>query len=322
MRVIRGLTSRIPRPLCLAMGVFDGVHRGHREVIAAAVRRGARSRILPAALTFEPHPDAVLSSAGAPPLLTTTAEKLALFRDLGVRLTVVASFDRKLADTPPEDFVREALLGRLHARCLVVGEGWRFGAAGKGATPLLHEMAADLGFRVSVVQPIIVGGAKVSSTRIRGLLARGRVSAAAEVLGRRYEVAGEVVAGAGLGRKLGYPTANLNPAKDKLVPADGVYACLAGRRRLWPAVAYIGRRPTAARKGARTVEVHLLTPGGSGSARRPPDLRGRVVRVEFISRLRGDKKFPSLEALRKQIARDCSRARRILTALHDSDDVL
>jgi riboflavin kinase/FMN adenylyltransferase len=213
-------------------------------------------------------------------------------------------------------------VGRLHARCLVVGEGWRFGAEGKGETPLLHEMAADLGFHVSVVQPIIVAGAKVSSTRIRGLLARGRVSAAAEVLGRRYQVAGEVVAGAGLGRKLGYPTANLNPAKDKLIPADGVYACLGGRRRLRPAVAYIGRRPTAAKEGPRTVEVHLLAPGGSGPPRLPLDLRGRVVRVEFIARLRGDRTFPSLEALRKQIARDCVRARDILAALHDSNDVL
>jgi riboflavin kinase/FMN adenylyltransferase len=315
VRVVRDLGRRGRRPLCLAMGVFDGVHRGHQEVVAAAVRTGARAGITPAVLTFEPHPDAVLSRRGAPPLLTTTQEKLALLRDLGVRLTVLARFDRRLADMPAEQFVRELLVGRLRARCLMVGEGWRFGAAGKGATKLLCEMAPGLGFNVSVVRSVSVGGAKVSSTRIRSLLLRGRVSAAAEMLGRRYRVAGQVVPGAGLGRSLGYPTANLAPPEDKLIPADGIYACLAGLRRLRPAVGYIGTRPTVSARGRRGVEVHVLRPEGTETARPRLDLLGRVVRVEFVARLRGEREFPSLEALSRQMARDCGRARGLLAAL-------
>ena len=312
MRVVRDLGARLRKPLCLAMGVFDGLHRGHREVIAAAVRSGARLGITPAVLTFDPHPDTVLSPRGAPPLLTTTEEKLALLRDLGVRLTVLATFDRQLADMPAEEFVRELLVGRLRARCLVVGEGWRFGAGGKGATGLLREMAPELGFSVSVVRPLSLGGAKVSSTRIRSLLARGRVSAAAEMLGYRYQVTGKVVAGAGLGRTLGYPTANLALPEDKLIPADGIYACLAGLRRLRPAVAYIGTRPTVSAGGRRGTEVHVLPPEGRGPARPRLDLLGRVLRVEFAARLRGDRKFPSLEALSRQMACDCERARALL----------
>jgi riboflavin kinase/FMN adenylyltransferase len=279
------------------------------------VRTAGRAGITPAVLTFEPHPDAVLSRRGAPPLLTTTQEKLALLRDLGVRLTVLARFDRRLADMPAEQFVRELLVGRLRARCLVVGEGWRFGAAGSGATGLLREMAPELGFSVGAVRPLSVGGAKVSSTRIRSLLLRGRVSAAAEMLGRRYRVAGEVVAGAGLGRSLGYPTANLAPPEDKLIPADGIYACLAGLRRLRPAVGYIGTRPTVSARGRRAVEVHVLPAKGKETARPRLDLLGRAVRVEFIARLRGDRKFPSVEALRRQMGRDCARARGLLAAL-------
>jgi len=316
VRIVRDLGARIGRPLCLAMGVFDGVHRGHQQVLAAAVRQAARTRITPAVLTFEPHPDAVLSPGGAPPLLTTTSEKLALLREMGIRLAVLATFDRRLADMPPDAFVRDLLAGRLRARCLVVGEGWRFGAAGKGATGLLCEMAPELGFHVSVVRPVIVRGAKVSSTRLRALLGRGRVSAAREMLGRCYQVSGEVVKGAGLGRALGYPTANLNPPGDKLVPGDGIYACLAGLRRLRPAVAYIGRRPTAGTGGGRSVEVHVLAAGGSGTSRSRLDLLGRVLQVEFVARLRGDREFPSLDALARQIGRDCDRAASLLAALH------
>lgn len=318
MRVIRGLGSRIRRPLCLAMGVLDGVHEGHRAIIAAAVRMAARTRSVPAVLTFDPHPDAVLSPDGAPPLLTTTDEKLALLRGLGIRTTVVTGFDRELADTPAERFVQELLVGRLRARCLVVGEDCRFGHRGRGRPALLRRMALRLGFGVHVVRPVIAGGANISSTRIRRLLTRGRVSAAEKLLGRRYQVAGKVVPGAGVGRELGHPTANLRVEPGKLVPGDGIYACLAGQRRLRPAVAYIGRRPTIVSDGERQVEVHLLDGGGRvrGAVRRAAhqrvDLLGRVVRIEFVERVRGDREFPSREALAKQMARDCARARRLL----------
>ena len=311
MRVVRGVRTRMRRPLCLAVGVFDGVHLGHRAVIATALRAAQTSGTVPAVLMFDPHPDAVLNPDRPPLLLTTTDEKLSLLRALGIRLTVIATFDQRLADMPPDRFVRELLADQLRAQCVVVGENWRFGAAGKGTPDLLHRLASALAFRVFVVPPVTVGTGKVSSTRIRHLLAEGRAGPARELLGRPYQLAGRVVAGHGLGRQLGYPTANLQVPREKLVPADGIYACRAGRRRLWPAVSYIGVRPTFHQDGPRSIEAHLLERGGR------INLLGRRLRVEFVERLRRDRKFSSPEALAAQMARDCARARRVIDSLHD-----
>lgn len=309
MRVIRGVDKRLRRPLCLAVGVFDGVHLGHREVIGRAVKMAAGGDLVPAVLTFDPHPDVVLNPQGAQPLLTTTEEKVALLRELGVELTVLARFDRKLAAIPAERFVEEVLVGRLRARCVVVGENWRFGAGGRGTPALLRRMAQDSGFGVTVVPRVLAGGRKVSSTRIRELLTAGRLRHAGELLGRSYGLLGRVVRGEGVGSKLGFPTANLELSGDKLIPADGVYACRSGQRLLRNAVAYIGRRPTFGAKGERRVEVHLLDHDGR------LDLRGRAVRTELVERLREDKRFPSQQALVEQMERDCRRARVILNSL-------
>lgn len=316
MRVLRGLRRGLRRPLSLAMGVFDGVHVGHRAVIAAAVRAAPPSGLVPAVLTFEPHPDAVLQKEGAPSLLTTTKEKLALLRGLGVRLAVIAPFDRELARAEAEAFARDVLARQLGAKCIIVGENWRFGAGGRGTPALLNHLALSLAFRVSVVPPVCVGRHKVSSTRIRSLLLRGDVAAARELLGRPYRLSGRVLAGSGIGRTLGFPTANLHPAAEKLVPADGVYACRAGRRRLWPAAAYVGSRPTFAGGGPRRIEVHLL------ACPKPPDLLGATLNVDFVARLRGDRNFPSPKALVAQVARDCDKAQRLLHPLHDDSHVL
>jgi riboflavin kinase/FMN adenylyltransferase len=309
VRVLRGLDRRLRRPLSLALGVFDGIHLGHQRVICASVREAVRTQSLAAVLTFEPHPDAVLDPKGVPALLTTTDEKLALLQSLGIQLAVLADFDRKLADMPADHFVHEILVNQLRARCVVVGEKWRFGEGGKGTPALLHQLSHRLGFRPLVVPSVTVAGAKVSSTRVRSLLAKGRVGAARQLLGRPYQLAGRVVSGAGLGRKLGYPTANLQAAPEKLVPADGIYASWAGRRRLHPAVAYVGARPTFESGGVRRIEVHLLRDA------RGAELLGRRLRIEFVQRLRADRKFSSPEALVAQMARDCGRARRVLHSL-------
>jgi len=339
VRVIRDLKQvSVRRPLCLAMGVFDGVHLGHQAIISEAVGLAAGTGGLPAVLTFDRHPMEVLFPDGAPPLLTTTEEKLDLIRGLGIRLAVVARFDRRLAETPAEKFVSRALAQQLRARCLVVGEDWRFGAGRAGTTALLRRMAPQLGFEVRVVQPVVVRGRRVSSTRIRALILRGQVAAARDCLARHYQVSGRVVAGEGRGRELGYPTANLEPPAGKLIPRDGVYACWAGptpgRQRharaigVWPAVASIGVRPTFERRGARRIEVHLLeadSSGGHGHARptaaRRTSLPGREMRVLFVQWLRGEIRFASSEALVKQMGRDCTRARRVL-ALQAPADVL
>jgi riboflavin kinase/FMN adenylyltransferase len=298
------------------VGVFDGVHLGHQAVIEKAVEDAAATGTVPAVLTFDPHPDTVLCPRSAPALLTTRGEKLSLLRGLGVGLTVIASFDTALAETPPEVFVGEVLVGKLRAQTVVVGEDWRFGAQGAGSPALLDEMASELGYRVSVVAAAVTGGAKVSSTRIRALVARGRVRAAAGMLGRPYGASGFVVRGDGIGTQLGYPTANLAVDREKLVPAAGVYACLAGQRRLHPAIGYIGARPTLGADQRQRLEVHLLERRGR------IDLVGRRLAVQFIRRLRGERLFGSRSALAKQIGRDCRRARRVLEALHEQPDVL
>lgn len=310
MRVLRGLGKRLRRPLCLALGVFDGVHLGHRRVIQAAVSRARGRPLLPGVLTFDPHPDAVISAAGAPRLLTTTEEKLSLLRELGVEVAVVARFSRRLADMPAERFVEEVLVNQLQARCVVVGENWRFGRGGEGTPELLRTLGAALRFRVSMVPPVSVKRGKVSSTRIRELLLRGRLEAANELLGRPYGLAGRVVGGEGRGRHLGFPTANLDVPPAKLIPADGLYACFAGLRKMRPAMAYIGARPTFGEGADRRVEIHLLERPGHR------DLHGRLLRAELIARLRGDRRFASSEGLVAQMKRDRVRTRALLACLH------
>jgi riboflavin kinase/FMN adenylyltransferase len=342
MRVQWGIDKSVARPSCLALGVFDGVHLGHRKVIAAAVRQARASGIVPAVLTFEPHPGAVVipsaplpsttlgvnraGPAGAPPLLTTTEEKLALLRELGVKLVVVARFDRSLANMPPEDFIAEVLVRRLRARCVVVGADWRFGSGGRGTAALLRQVSPRHGCHATIVPPVNVEGKPVSSTRIRKLLLRGKVEEANGLLGRPYSVQGRVVRAHGLGRKLGFPTANLQLALEKLVPADGVYACWAGpknrrveeskggvgtpaNRLRWPAVCYVGTRPTVESGGARRVEVHLLERRG------PVGAPGASLRAQLVSRLRPERRFASLGALVAQLRADSTKARVVLGAL-------
>lgn len=316
MRVLRGLDRRLRKPTCLALGVFDGVHLGHQEVIGAAVRNAEEEGLVPAVLTFEPHPDSLLAEGGAPPLLTTTEEKLALLRGLGVRLAVIAEFDSSLAGTPADRFIREVLAGRLRARSIVAGQNWRFGAGGEGNPGLLRRLADELGYRVTDVPSVSVNRIKVSSTRIRQALLEGGVELGARLLGRRYGVSGTVVPGEGIGRVLGFPTGNLAPPPEKLIPPDGIYACLAGKRRFRPAAVYVGSRPTFGDGGPRRVEVHFLHCPPRGR------LRGRRLSVEFVAQLRGDRRFTTTEALVAQMAQDCAEAARVLDSLHEPDSVV
>ncbi len=316
MRAVWGTDERLARPTCLALGVFDGVHIGHRRVIGMAVAN-ARMGVSPAVLTFDPHPDAVVNPRGAPPLLTTTGEKIEILRRLGVKLVVVARFDQALAGMPAEDFVANVLVNRLRARCIVVGENWRFGAGERGTTELLEQMSSSgAGFVVATVSPVILKGEPVSSTRIRRLLLDGEIGEANELLGQLYSLSGHVVKGYGLGRKLGFPTANLEVPAEKLIPADGVYASWVRSRRLesglkWPAMCYIGRRPTFGGSGVRRVEVHLLRRRG------PVGSLGNTLRVEFVSHLRPDRRFPSADGLVEQMAIDRLNALDVLT-LHET----
>ena len=303
MRTIRGLESYPPdaRPGAVALGAFDGIHLGHRAILGRAVTL-ARERGLEAlACTFEPHPLEVLQPDRAPRPITTLADRLELIAETGIDTAVVVAFTRAIAALEPEAFVRDALAGTLRAREIVVGFNHRFGRGARGDARLLETLGPSLGFRTHVVAPLEVDGVPVSSSEIRAALGRGDLERAARLLGRPYALGGEVVHGAGRGRTLGFPTANVR--MDLRLPlAPGVYAC---RARVGPAeyraVVNAGVRPTFG-ETELAVEAHLLDFSG--------DLYGQRIHLTFLRRLREERRFPSVEALREQIAADVAAARR------------
>jgi riboflavin kinase / FMN adenylyltransferase len=284
------LTDARPLPRSLAVGVFDGVHVGHREVI-----RNATS-----VLTFEPHPASVIAPERAPALLTPLPVKADLIASLGVEELIVVRFDAAFAAIEAERFVEEVLVGRLDAREVSVGENFRFGARARGDAALL---AADGRFAVRVVPLREVDGEIVSSSRIRALVAAGEVARATRLLGDPFELRGTVVSGDRRGRTLGFPTANLVPPRGAVYPGHGVYACLAGDR---PAAVSIGVRPTFGSGLTELIEAFLI--GFDG------DLYGSELRLRFLERLRGERRFESEEALVAAMADDVERAAAVCAA--------
>ncbi|HTP52578.1 MAG TPA: bifunctional riboflavin kinase/FAD synthetase [Anaeromyxobacteraceae bacterium] len=319
MEVYRSLEQAGSLSGCaVVIGNLDGVHRGHRRLLETARARAAPHRARVVALTFEPHPARVLRPSMAPPILTPLARKLELLEEAGVDATVVQPFDLEYAATPAETFVRRDLRDRLGASDVVVGYDFTAGHE-RARVDALREMLLACGIGLSVIQPVTVDGLTVSSTKVREFLLEGNVEGAALLLGRPHDVEGVVERGAGRGRGLGFPTANLRPVG--LLPAVGVYAARArvGARgrpdgakgspeaRLYPAVCNIGVKPTVEESGPVGLEVHLLD-------RADGDLYGEALRVAFASRLRPERRFPSLEALREQIGKDAEQARQLLRA--------
>ena len=302
MRIVRGLGSVPPetRPSAVALGVFDGVHLGHRAILGTALTRARAAGLEAVVCTFDPHPMEVLQPDRAPRPITTLDERLALIGETGVDAVVVLAFTRELASMEPEAFVKDMLLDRLRAREIVVGYNHRFGRGARGDARLLQELADRVGFRAHVVPPMTVEGAAVSSTEIRSALQRGDVTTAARDLGRPYTIAGPVTAGAGRGRTLGFPTANIEAERPVLV-ARGVYR---GRIHVdgqqHSTVVNVGVRPTFG-ETMLAVEAHLIDFKG--------DLYGRRVRLDFLERLRDEMRFPSVEELKAQVARDIAAAR-------------
>jgi riboflavin kinase/FMN adenylyltransferase len=282
------LEDVVPRPRRVAVGEFDGVHRGHREVIADN----------DTVLTFEPHPSVVTHPERAPKLLTSLAVKTALIAELGVQELVVIRFDEAFAAQSPQAFIDRVLVGRLGATHVAVGENFHFGHRAAGSPALL---AADGRFQTRVVPLVGVDGETISSTRIRRLIADGEVERAARLLGAPFRIRGEVVHGEQRGRALGYPTANLLPAPELVCPAYGVYACRAGAH---AAAVSIGVRPTFGEGLAPTIEAHLLDFAG--------DLYGTTLELEFIARLRGEIAYTTADALVTQMAADVARTRQLV----------
>ncbi len=287
-------------------GNHDGVHLGHRALLAAARRIADPAGFAAVALTFDPHPAAVLAPDRAPALLTTIERRSELLRALGADEVVVQRCARAFASLAPEEFVRSVLVERLRARGVVVGADFRFGRGRSGDVTRLRELGGEHGFGVSTVDPVIVDGEVVSSTRVRAALVSGGVRDAATLLGRVHDVDGRVVRGDGRGRSIGVPTANLD-CDPVLLPSDGVYAVVLrvhGERELLQGVANLGVRPTFA--AGRSVEVHLFDIDR--------DLYDRRVRVGFVERLRSERKFDGIDALKAQIAQDVNDARARLAA--------
>jgi riboflavin kinase/FMN adenylyltransferase len=280
-----------PRPRHVAVGEFDGVHLGHREVI-----RGAGT-----AVTFEPHPRSVVAPDSAPRLLTSLAVKADLIAELGVQELVVIPFDGSFAAQSPEAFIEHELVGRLGARKVSVGENFRFGHRARGDVALLRAQAA---FETRVARLVEVDGEIVSSTHIRGLVAAGEVAGAARLLGAPFQMRGEVVHGDKRGRTLGYPTANLVPDPRLVVPDHGVYACRAeveGATHV--AAVNVGVRPTFTSGRGLLVEAFLLDFEG--------DLYGRELRLHFLERLRGERRFDSVDELVERMDADVAETRRL-----------
>jgi len=296
--------ERLHGPLFLAIGVFDGVHRGHQAVISTSTSHARSGNGTPLVVTFDPHPVKVLRPNDAPHLLTATQHKIALIRDLGVDHLLVINFDKKFAATPPEKFVEQLVAHSKPLREICVGHEWSFGKDRRGNLDLLKELGARFHFDVVGIPPVKVNGAVVSSTAIRQAVEKGDFATAAVKLGREYTILGTVKAGEKLGKKLGYPTANLS-AHSEQFPPNGVYLAEAWIQGvLYHGVVNLGYRPTVSGgRSERVLEIYLLDFNR--------DIYGENVEVRFVRYLRPERKFDNLEALVRQIDVDVQQAREL-----------
>jgi riboflavin kinase/FMN adenylyltransferase len=292
--------ARWIRPV-LALGNFDGVHRGHRKILDRVCRVAGERGATALVMTFDPHPPRVVRPDKAPPLLMTTPQRLEAIEAAGVHGAAIVRFTPELSHWDPETFIRTVLVDWLRVSEVWVGANFLFGPDRTGNFSLLRMFGAQYGFNAEKIDPVRYREFVVSSTRIRRLVTEGRVDEAGALLGRQYFIDGTVVRGDGRGRGIGFPTANLC-TDNELIPPHGVYATTASVGGVTRAsVTNIGVRPTVDTAGATVVETHVFDFVG--------DLYGESVRVSFVQRLREERKFASVELLRAQIAADCDRAR-------------
>lgn len=302
MRLFHGTdNAKIARPTVVTLGVFDGLHLGHQLIMQTVVERARTIGAAPTVITFEPHPRALLHPESAPPLLQTFDQKIEALGVLGIEQTIVIRFDNDFAQIRAEDFLRDVIAERLHAKEVYLGRGFAFGHNREGNIDLLRTASQSLGFLAEEVAEVCLRGRRVSSSRIRELLQQGRVNLARRMLGRPYGVEGRVVRGAERGATLGFPTANLHP-QNRVIPSNGVYITATLIDGQWRrSVTNIGTRPTFGANNESSVETFVMDWSG--------DLYGDVVRVRFLHRLRAEQKFNSIDELKSRIAQDVARAR-------------
>jgi riboflavin kinase/FMN adenylyltransferase len=305
--------DHVPRELrgaALAIGNFDGVHRGHQALIARARERAAASTRhgaahLSGAMVFEPHPREFFHPERPHFRLTTLEQKLGLFERFGLDMTIVIPFDQRIAALTAEEFIEQVLVAGLGVRHVVIGYDFLFGKGRAGSAEDMKHAGAEMSFGVSVIAPIADGGEVYSSSAVRAEIAQGDVRGAAEMLGHWWTVRGKVVGGARRGTGMGFPTANIHLPRSTTL-AHGIYAVLVGLQgRHHPGAAYLGTRPTFD-DGAPVLEIFLIDFDGN--------LYDREIDVSFVDFIRGDQRFESMEALVRQIEADCAKARQILAA--------
>jgi riboflavin kinase/FMN adenylyltransferase len=302
MKIFHGTdNANIARPTVLTLGVFDGLHLGHQRIIQTVVERAKELSAVPTAITFDPHPRAVLHPESAPPLLQTLDQRLAALEVLGIEQTIVIPFSREFASIEAETFLREVIYDRLQAKEVYLGKGFAFGKGRAGNIGLLRKISAELGFFADEVAEVKLRGTRISSSKIRELLLDGKVNRARGMLGRPYGVEGKIIRGDRRGHTIGFPTANLQP-QNRVIPRTGVYVTATLIGDTWRrSITNVGVRPTFGDGLEPSVETYIFDFDG--------DLYGDVLRVRFLHRIRDERKFSGIDELKSQIQKDSNRAR-------------
>jgi riboflavin kinase/FMN adenylyltransferase len=302
MRILRHLPAHAAGPVALTVGNFDGVHLGHRAMLRLLEREAREQRLISCVMSFEPHPREFFSPDQAPARLSSLREKLEQLAELGVDQVHVRRFDYDFARVTADEFIQSVLVDGLGVRWMLVGDDFRFGARRQGDFATLRHAGARQGFEVARMESFSIDGIRVSSTAVRERLARGDLVGAARLLGRPYSISGRVVEGDGLGRQLGFPTANVQMRHNR-PPLTGIFVAdvLGLGEQPLEAVASLGVRPTVKAAGAPVLEVHLFDFSR--------DIYGRHLQVRFLHKLRDEERYSGIEALKHQIARDAENAR-------------
>lgn len=302
MKIFHGTeNANIARPTVLTLGVFDGLHIGHQRIMETVVVRAKAAGAVPTAITFDPHPRAVLHPETAPPLLQTLDQRLSNFEVLGIEQAIVIPFTTEFSQQPAENFLSDIIRDRLHAKEVYLGKGFAFGKDRGGNIELLRQKSAELGFVADEVDEVQLRGIRVSSSAIRRLLGEGKVNLARRMLGRPYGVEGVIIRGDRRGHTIGFPTANLKP-HNRVIPRFGVYATATLIDGKWrKSITNIGVRPTFESDADPSIETYVFDFDG--------DLYGDVLRVRFLHRIRDEKKFSGIDELKAQIELDSRRAR-------------
>ncbi len=301
MKIFHGTdNANIQKPTVLTLGVFDGLHLGHQMIMQTVVQRAKEVNAIPTAITFDPHPRAVLHPESAPPLLQTLDQRLANLEILGIEQAIVIPFDKDFAAQPAEIFVKRIINERLQAKEVHLGKDFAFGRGRGGNIDLLRRMSQELGFVAEEVDEVRLRGNRISSSKIRELLNEGRVNLVRRMLGRPYGVEGVIVRGERRGHAIGFPTANLRP-HNRVIPKFGVYATATLVDGTWRrSITNIGVRPTFGKDLEPSIESYIFD--------FDDNLYGDVLRVRFLHRIRDERKFSGIDELRAQIERDTRRA--------------